>query len=114
MVLTMGSTIRLVLMSIALPPNPTPTDSAKRELRLQRLWLTPADANAVRLIADSFLSDYTEWLSGYSSQNAATSETTRIALVNAIVARIGRQLSSDGATRFMRYVQGEKAKMSIP
>ncbi len=77
---------RLVLMSIAQPPNPAPTESAKRELRLQRLWLTPADANAVRRIADSFLSDYTEWPSSYSSQDAAASKATRITLINAFVA----------------------------
>lgn len=104
---------RLVLLSLAVPPSPTPVAVSRQNAKLARIGLSPNDIETLLPILITFQSSYSQWLaqSGVNPNKSADQQAQ--ALVLATRDSILKSLTSDGASKFAQFVEREKAHMRV-
>jgi hypothetical protein len=103
---------RFVMLSLALPSQPSSADLIKQKLRLARLHLSEDDKGLFLGILASLTSDYAIWQDGLPFGRGTIVD--RDNMMSTYRSRIEHSLSTEGVVSFQKYVQQEKTKMTVP
>jgi len=105
--------LRLVFLSLVLPPEADQRALASQESHMKRIGLGDADRAVLKQIIAGFASDYANWQRPVRTQagSGASAEDQAGLIVEMARESVTSQLSSDGSTRFIEYVTLAKSRM---
>ena len=85
----------------------------KQELRFAKVGLPDADVAVLKRHLGQFESRYSQWSAQKGQKSSAAAETEVQTMVLATRDAVIRELTPDGASKFIQHVQREKAHMIV-